>query len=318
MKFLCGVFNWFGSDTSGISGGEIYLYNLIKYLQTQGHEFRMVTGSQIQYNHGGIECYPQGDGHDIFTNNNDNVQWCDVVLCQLMGTAWGYNKAIQHNKPIIWIAHNNSKSYAVRYAKECNVIYNSYQLRDDLEATFGHFNSTVLHPVITQYYGGNGNKITLINCSQNKGGHILGQIAERLPQYEFIGVYGGYQDQVECHLPNITYLPNGADMADVYKQTKILIAPSEFESYSQCAAEALTAAIPVIAHATPGLKENLSYAGIFIDRNDIDKYVNQIVYLFNQQAYIRQSELSVIRATACKEMNNTELVNLNKWLLKIK
>lgn len=318
MKFLCSVYNWFGSNTSGISGGEIYLKTLMDYLRSQGHEFRMITGNSEPYTEDNIECYPQGEGLDMFTKNNEHVQWCDVIICQLIGSSWGYNKAIQHKKPLIWIAHNNSTGYATRYANELNVIYNSYQLRDDMQKTFGQFNSIVTHPVITNY-SGIGDKITLVNCSHNKGGHILGQIAERLPQYQFLGVYGGYQDQIECHLPNVTYLQNGTDMSEVYRQTKILLCPSEFESYSQSAAEALTAGIPVIAHPTPGLKENLAYAGIFIDRNDISKYVNEIVFLMEGDAYYQTgSRLAIKRAVACREMNDTELIVLNKWLLKIK
>lgn len=319
MKILCSVYNWLNSGTAGIAGGEQYLHRLIQHLQTQGHEFRIITGATHQYTQDGIECYPQGQGQQMFLTNNDHAKWADIILCQLLGCAYGYNKAVQHDKPILFIAHNNSKQYPVRYSQpdKAHIIYNSYQLREDLHKTFQDFNTIVCHPIIPQYTGG-GNKITLINLSHNKGGHILGQLAEQLPQYEFLGVFGGYQDQIESHFPNITYLPNGTDMTDVYKQTKILICPSEFESYSQCAAEALTAGIPVIAHPTPGLKENLSYAGIFVDRNDISKYVSNIVFLMNSVAhYAERSEMAIRRAQNCREMNSLELINLNKWLNKI-
>lgn len=321
MKILCSVYNWFNSGTSGIAGGEIYLYRLIQYLRKQRHEFRLITGAQEQYTYDGIECYPQGTGQQMYLTNNDHVQWADICLMQLLGSAYMYNKAVQHNKPMVFIAHNNSKNYPIRYAQpdKSHIIYNSYQLREDLHKTFQDFNTIVCHPTIPQFERSKGNKITLVNCSHNKGGHILGELARLLPQYDFLGVFGGYQDQIEVHLPNITYLPNGTDMAEVYRQTKILIAPSEFESYSQCAAEALTAGIPVIAHPTPGLQENLSYAGIFVDRNDISKYVSNIVYLMNSNSYyVERSEMALKRAQSCRDMNSLELINLNKWLNNIK
>lgn len=319
MKFLCSVYNWFGSATAGIAGGEIYLSRLIEHLQTKGHEFRIITAAKKQYEHNGIMCYPQGDGVQMFTHNNEHCIWADVILSQLIGSAYGYNKAVQHKKNHIWIAHNNSTGYPIQHGDptKCHVIYNSYQAREDLQKTFGQFNSTVLHPII-KTYSGSGNKITLINCSQNKGGHIFGKLAEMLPGFEFLGVYGGYQDQIEVHGPNIAYLPNGTDMDEVYKETRLLLCPSEFESYGQCAAEALTAGIPVIAHPTPGLKENLSYAGTFIDRNQVERWAEQIKYfMYNQTAYDLQSKLALQRAESCRNMTFTELNNFDMWLDKI-
>lgn len=305
---------------NGVAGGEIFLMRLIEHLRKE-HEIRIITGHNEYYEYEGLPCYPQGSNRELWTLNNEHFQWCDVVLTHLIGTALGFNKAIQHKKPIVFIAHNNSTSYPVRNCKpeECNIIYNSYQLREDL-TIFHKFNSTVLHPIIQAYPKSNGGAVTLVNCSKNKGGHILIELAELMPHIQFIGVHGGYQDQLTAdHIPNLKYYENGVDMASIYAQTKILIAPSEFESYNQCCAEAMTAGIPVIANPTTGIRENLSYAGLFVDRTNIIGYVNTIKHLFqNEAAYKKQSDLSLRRSEAQRIMNADELTKLNAWLLKIK
>lgn len=318
MKILLCPYNW---QHSTIAGGEVYLMRLSKYLLEQGHEIRAIVGSKEVYtDERGIGCIPQGDGLQLFTEHNDLVKWCDVIITHLLGSSYGYNRSNQHNKPLIFIAHNNSKNYAPIHGEisRTYVIYNSYQLRDDLHKAFGHFNGIVLHPFGFDRERQQGEKITLINCNHNKGGHIFGEIARRLPQYQFLGVFGGYGEQIEAHLPNITYLPNKSDMNAVYASTRILLMPSEFESYGQAGSEAMECGIPVIAHPCPGIRENLSDAGIFIDRNNIDGWVNSINALMtNNTYYWRQSEIVYQRAMRVREMSADELVKLNEWLGKI-
>src|SRR5690349_8575328 len=161
MKILLCPYNWFHQP---IGGGEIYLDRLSQYLLQRGHEIRAIVGSKESYYRNGIKCHPQGEGINLFTENNDHVQWCDIIITHLIGSAYGYNKAIQHKKPLIFIAHNNSKQYAVIHSpqEQCNVIYNSYQLRDELQKAFSQFNGVVLHPLLPEYKRQSGNKITLI------------------------------------------------------------------------------------------------------------------------------------------------------------
>lgn len=317
MKFLLVPYNW---QHSTIAGGEVYLMRLAKYLIDQSHEIKAIVGSEGNYiDDMGIECRAQGHGIDQYRLHSDWCQWCDVIVTHLLGNALGYNLSNQHKKPLIFIAHNNSKNYAPihGFVDMVHVIYNTYTLRDSLQKAFGQFNGFVLHPLQSNF-SGRGNKITLINCNHNKGGHIFAEIARRLPDYEFLGVFGGYGDQIEAHLPNITYLPNKTDMAAVYASTKVLLMPSEFESYGQVGAEAMQCGIPVIAHPCPGVKENLGDAGLFIDRSDIDRWVNCIINLMSDNLfYWRQSQLSFERANAIAEKSKEELVRFNTWLEKI-
>lgn len=316
MKIIIYPYNYFHQP---IAGGERYLERLLTHLQPN-HEITVICGCKEPYTHNGIRCLPQGDTVDVFTGHNELVREADLIITHLIGSSAGYNKAVQHNKPLVFIAHNNSKNYAPRFGlpNMTHIIYNSFQLQTDLFNTFGHFNGTVLHPILHTYTRKSGDKITLINCNHNKGGHLFIQIAERLPQYEFLGVFGGYGEQYEGTAPNLTYLPNGVDMERVYADTRILLVPSEFESFSQCAIEAMSCGIPVIAHPTKGILENLGDAGIFISRDDLQKYCEQIVYLLsNPQAWQRQSDVCYERAEWVRRKGELELKQFDSWLNKI-
>jgi len=316
MKIVIYPYNYHHNP---LAGGELYLTRLLNHLK-QYHEITIICGCKEPYEHNGIQCLPQGDTVDVFTWHNELVKSADLIITQLIGSSAGYNKAVQHNKPLVFIAHNNSKNYAPRFGDpaKTHVVYNSYQLQSDLFNTFGHFNGTVLHPITPNYPHKSGDKITLVNCNHNKGGHIFMEIAKRLPQYEFLGVFGGYGEQYEADLLNLTYLPNGVDMEKVYADTRILLVPSEFESFSQCAIEAMCCGIPVLANPTPGIKENLADAGIYISRDDIDKYSQTLVYLLeNPQAWQRQSDVCYDRAQSVREKSMIELDSFYKWLNKI-
>jgi hypothetical protein len=47
--------------------------------------------------------------------------------------------------------------------------------------------------------------VTLINCNQNKGGEILVEIAKKMPDVQFLGVRGGYSNQIIEKSTNLTY-----------------------------------------------------------------------------------------------------------------
>lgn len=333
MNFLLTPHNWLQNNASGagIAGGEVYLSNLCTELLKRGNNIKCIADTPQPYELNGIEVYPQGEPHKMFTNNRDLIDWCDVIICQLIGTAYGYNIAFQFRKPLIFIAHNNSTAYPIKYSPRemLHVVYNCNNTRIDLNNTLGHYRGIVLHPVVQKYQQGKkANKVTLINLSYNKGGHILCDLAKRLPKVQFLGVHGGYQEQITADLPNVTYLPNGTDMGHVYAQTKLLLAPSEFESYSQVCAEAISAGIPVITNNIPGIQENLSYAGVYIQRerqsddgykNYIELLADKVLYLIeNKEAYKHQSELCLKRAAECEQQLAGEMDNFEVFLKGIK
>lgn len=309
MRILICPYNWLGRGM--VAGGEIYLSRLCDYLLSKGHEIRCITRYKDTYEHNGITCYPQGEMDTLWNGNNDHFAWCDIVIGQLIGDSFAHNKTGQHNKPYVFIAHNHYTSYFIRWSKRPYIIYNAENTRKETEHMFGDIPNIVLRPFVKPQHSSKGDSITLINCNANKGGHILIELARLMPNREFIGVLGGYGDQITEILPNLTYLPNGTDMELVWRQTGCLIVPSEIESYSQVALESINHAIPVICNDLPGLRENLDVAGIYIEQNKVPLYVKAINELSKDKRHI------INRANYLYLQSQRELESVNEWLLKI-
>jgi glycosyltransferase involved in cell wall biosynthesis len=75
--------------------------------------------------------------------------------------------------------------------------------------------------------------------------------------------------------------------------TKILLVPSQEESWGRVAVEAMSSGIPVISNPTPGLREACGEAGIYIDRENIAEWVQMINRLLEEPNFYKQ------KADAC-------------------
>lgn len=297
MKILLIPGNWFPQ----FAGGEHYLARLIQALIPYGHEFKGISIQGEDWN--GIEFAEQGDMQKLWVNNNEAVEWCDVIFTQLLGSSFAYNKSNQHKKPMVFIAHNTSKGYMLN--KDTRVVYNSQTLAN--MRLFPDHKSTVRTPLVPPASPTNGTKIALINCNLNKGAELFNQLASELP-YQFLGIKGGYGEQILSGA--VEYVENSptVDWSDI----KLLLVPSDTESWSQVASEAIMRGIPVITTPLAGVRENLSYAGIYIDRNDVQAWKVAIGWLMDcETTYRKQSEMCLKRAG---EFDNN-LDGFNDWLL---
>jgi glycosyltransferase involved in cell wall biosynthesis len=141
-----------------------------------------------------------------------------------------------------------------------------------------------------------GDRVTLINLSEAKGVRTAWRAAERLPDVEFLGVLGGYGEQIRPRLPNWETIGTQTDMRAVYGRTRVLLMPSAAESWGRTAVEAMCSGIPVIAHPTAGLVECLSYAGVFVDRDDADGWAAAIRDLLDPRSWATWSARASHRA----------------------
>ncbi|HEU4796945.1 MAG TPA: glycosyltransferase family 4 protein, partial [Pyrinomonadaceae bacterium] len=91
---------------------------------------------------------------------------------------------------------------------------------------------------------------------------------------------------------NIEWMAHTPDIRNVFRKTKVLLMPSDYESFGRVGIEAACCGIPTVAHPTDGLKEAFGDAGIFIDRNEIAAWFNEVQRLMTDDVYYhKQSQI---------------------------
>lgn len=140
-----------------------------------------------------------------------------------------------------------------------------------------------------------GESITLVNLSKKKGVMTAWRAAEHLESHAFLGVRGAYGAQQQPRCNNFKVIDTQRDMRAVWSQTRVLLMPSLSETWGMVGVEAMCSGIPVIAHPSPGLHESLGAAGIFVDRTDIDGWVQAIRSLDDPDYYAERSAASLAR-----------------------
>ncbi len=304
------------------AGAEWMAHAMFKWLVAHGHECHVVTTCPANYEIDGVKVF-----RDDFDSCNREWNWCDLGLTHLVrsGKAWNWH-AITY-KPIVYVVHNTFTNRLVEVKQDFALIYNTEHAREDGKAKGYRHHSTVLHPPVyfDDYHTDNKRRkyITLINCWPRKGGNVLYDLAKSMPDRQFLGVKGGYGEQVIKPLPNLTYVENTPDIKSIYEQTRILIMPSVYESYGRTAVEAMCSGIPVIASDTPGLRESLGDCGLFVpalpaeDENflEADPFEHFIKMLDDKAVYKDISTRSLARAKMLDERNETEMQSLEKWFI---
>lgn len=285
-----------------LCGAETMIHGIAKDLMAKGHSVRVLLHQANQYKITNNYCY---DGVDVFPPNQNVIEnlmrWCDAVFTHLDYTRWTIHAAKIYKKPVFHLIHNSHPYPEIIDAeKPQHIIYNSFWLKDLLNYKFSNF---ILPPPVDYRHFDLGidhakaEYITLINLNKNKGGEIFEQIARAMPNKKFMGVIGSYDEQIIPNLPNVRIVEKSTNIKEYYKQTRILLMPSEYESWGMTATEAMSSGIPVICTDTPGLTENCGKAAIYVkNRNDIKTWIKAINELDEEKRYSEASRKAKARA----------------------
>lgn len=294
------------------------IHGIAKDLMAKGHSVRVLLHQANQYKITNNYCY---DGVDVFPPNKNVIdglmRWCDAVFTHLDYTRWTIHAAKMYKKPVFHLIHNSHPYPEIIDAEKPQyIIYNSFWLKDLLNYKFSNF---ILPPPVDYRHFDLGidheksDYITLINLNKNKGGEIFEQIARAMPNKKFMGVMGSYDEQVIPKAPNIRIVEKSTNIKEYYRQTRILLMPSEYESWGMTATEAMSSGIPVISTDTPGLSENCGKAGIYVkNRNDIKSWVKAISDLDDEKKYSEHSRKA--KARAREHDPRKKLDGLEQWI----
>lgn len=266
------------------AGAEHMLMSMLRPLVERGHDVQVWLsryGKATQpYVYRGVQVYPLPSRLDFPTA----VRRADVLISHLECVPATSSLARGYGKPLIVICHNTHRPTFrdIAAGQTALAVYNSLWMEREAQLFYAeypkgvHPDSTLVvrPPVFAEDYVVKkpGNRVTLINCYTEKGGHTLRRLAERMPDVQFLGVRGAYGEQVLPDLPNLELLGHvpGDQMRErVYARTKVLLMPSSYESWGRVGVEAMASGIPVVANPTPGLTESLADGGIFVEREDI-------------------------------------------------
>lgn len=307
------------------AGAERMQHEINKYLISQGHEVRVMlpndghpSGINHDYVFEGVYCFPRPQ------NYRGAIEWADVLISYLDLTQYAIKWALQFNRPLVWIAHNTYYHFYDNVGFEPNkvhVVYNSEAAKE--LSPFSNPSYVLPPPCDYRYYDlgldcSKNEYITLINLNENKGAIQFYKLARKMPHRKFLAVKGAYDFQLEPakDITNVTVINHQADIREVYKVTRILLMPSDYESWGRTATEAMCNGIPVIANPTFGLKENLGEAGIFCDRKNLDEWVKEIDKLDKPAAYKNQAEKCRKRS---RELDpQSTLKGFEEYLISIK
>lgn len=271
-----------------MAGSETMLHTLLEALAERGHDVVVVTTHTPQapqhWRWGSIRGLSrQGPTAAALTVRGERP---DVVVTHHDNAALAIDLAPSIGAKSVFLMHNDFDINLQLLSKRPDLtVFNTQWIADRYADRVPSW--VVVHPPVrpADHATAPGTLVTLVNLNEHKGASVLYELARRMPKTRFLGVTGGHGEQIKMKRPNVEIIRQTTDMRrHVWSRTRVLLMPSLYESYGMAGVEALASGIPVIANPTPGLRESLGHAGVFVDRADADGWERKLRQLLEDPA----------------------------------
>lgn len=293
MKVVAALPSYIGLSTVG---AWIATHQWLVACVRAGHDVDVMT-LHTMTEHGPVEPY-EVDGVRVARRGRDYADVfgsADVVVSHVGDNMWAHRWAHSNRVPSVRIAHSiPANQIRERVAGAALVVANSQWTARAFPTDVP---LVVCHPITwpADYATTSGDRVSIVNLSEYKGGQLFWQVAERMPDVEFLAVKGGYGDQIvpDAIPANVDLVEPTQNMrSDVYARTRLLLFPSMWESWGMVAVEAACSGIPTIAHPSPGLKEAMGSAAWWVGRHDVAGWEVAIRRLLTPSAWSVASQVA--------------------------
>ncbi len=202
----------------------------------------------------------------------------DIIWTQLDGADSIAKIGRQHGvKTILFLRDAEETPYNLKPIAASGVcmVCNSQFMANRIQTITGRA-AHVIYPSLEKSFDVIGDPkgyITMINPTPVKGIETFLEIARLMPHEKFLLVESWtlsdtaldkLKDKLDS-LPNVRFSHRVPDVASIYSQTKLLLAPSIWEeAFGRVVIEAQSCRIPVIASSRGGLAESLGDGGICV------------------------------------------------------
>jgi hypothetical protein len=273
-------------------GAEITLHEVLSSLVARGHDCTVAVTSDPSP--GVIE------GVKVVAGTRESTRplarESHVLVAQLQSRRAGLRLAAREQRPLVYFEHQGNIARSHFSGHPELTVFSSAAMREEqgwLEPAF------VLHPRVdpVAYRTGRGECLTLVNLTGPKGADLFYEIAQMLPDRRFLGVRA-WVTQVEPDPlpPNVEIVGPLDDIREAYRRTRVVLAPSVYESFGRVPLEAAASGIPTIAHPNRGAREALGDAAIWASRDDVGAWLDAITALDDPTFYAERSATAELRA----------------------
>lgn len=301
------------------AGSETMLADMLEALTEAGHEVHAVADSSgpadgsTAWEYGGVKCWRQhhttapefvtGLEPDVIVSHH-HIGPEAIPLAKRIGAA----SAV--------ILHNDFKwSRAMVNARPDLLVFNTHWLRRKMGTRGAP--AVIVHPplhadryAITRDAPPADGTVTIINLDRIKGPDVFYALARNMPGTRFLAVRGAYGRQDErAGYGNVEFMDTTENIRDdVWARSRVVVAPSRYESYGRGVVEACAAGIPVVATATAGLRESLGPGGTFASRGNPAEWLRYVTrFMHDDDAWSRASRAALARAADLDAMRRVEL-----------
>jgi glycosyltransferase involved in cell wall biosynthesis len=217
----------------------------------------------------------------------------DVVVSAHEGSATVLRRMRPQTLRVGWVHSSSPAAMEVLEAKPDRVLATSMFAASTVMKHAAPQHLDVFYPPFresTSTMGSAGGYVTMVNPIPSKGARLFYEIAQLLPEVQFLAQMGWYRPE-KRDLENVTYRSRTDDINTVIRRTRVILVPSlRPEGFGRVAVEFGLAGVPALSTPLGGLTEAVPKE-CQVRSRDANEWTARLLRLVNEPEYGRMSDI---------------------------